>query len=78
MAKKKIALLMENIQLTTIDQEVSRRAIKDSRVHDFEDGMQYYSAVKSSCQVIVTENASDFYFSDIPVIGCEAFMLDHA
>ncbi|MGB7396122.1 MAG: PIN domain-containing protein [Pricia sp.] len=77
MAKKKIALLTKNIRLTTIDQEVSRKAITDKRVHDFEDGMQYYSALKSSCEIILTENASDFYFSEIPVVGCEEFILQY-
>jgi predicted nucleic acid-binding protein len=77
MAKKKIALLTENIGLTTIDHEVSRKAINDKRIHDFEDGMQYYSALKSSCEIIITENASDFYFSEIPVVGCEEFILNY-
>lgn len=77
MAKKKIALLIENITLSSIDHEVSKKAIQDKRVHDFEDGMQYYSALKSSCEVIITENASDFYFSEIPVVGCEDFILNY-
>jgi len=77
MAKKKIALLIENMTLTTIDHEVSKKAIKDKRVHDFEDGIQYYSALKSSCGIIITEEASDFYFSEIPVVGCEDFILNY-
>lgn len=76
-AKKKIALLIKNMKLTTIDQEVSKKAINDKRVHDFEDGMQYYSALKSSCGIIITEDASDFYFSEIPVVGCEDFILNY-
>jgi len=77
MAKKKIALLIENIRLTTIDQEVSKRAIQDKRIHDFEDELQYFSALKASCKIVITENASDFYFSEIPVVGCEDFILNH-
>ncbi|WP_373519639.1 type II toxin-antitoxin system VapC family toxin [Pricia sp.] len=77
MAKKKIALLIENMKLTTIDHEVSKKAVMDKRVHDFEDGMQYYSALKASCGIIITEDASDFYFSEIPVVGCEEFILKH-
>ncbi len=76
-AKKKIALLIENMRLTTIDHEVAKKAIKDKRVHDFEDGMQYYSALQSSCGIIITEDASDFYFSEIPVVGCEEFILNY-
>lgn len=76
-AKKKIALLTENVKLTTIDQEVAKTAINDQRVHDFEDGMQYYSALNASCGIIITEDAADFYFSEIPVVGCEEFILNH-
>jgi len=77
MAKKKIALLIENMTLTTMEHEVSKKAIMDKRVQDFEDGMQYCSALKASCEIIITENASDFYFSEIPVVGCEDFILNH-
>ncbi|MCL6101478.1 MAG: PIN domain-containing protein, partial [Bacteroidetes bacterium] len=51
------------------------QAIKNRRIHDFEDGMEYYSAIQHKCDCIVTENQKDFYFSAIEVIGCEEFLL---
>jgi len=77
LAKKKIRLLLDNIKLTTIDEKITMMAIENKQVHDFEDGMQYYSALDSSCDVLLTENASDFYFSKIKVLGCEEFILSY-
>ncbi len=76
LAKKKIEILYENIGVTTIDKEVTKKAMKNRKVHDFEDGLEYYSALKSKCDIIVTENQSDFYFSEIPVLGSEEFLFD--
>jgi len=76
LAKKKIEILCENIEITTIDDVITKRAIKNPKVHDFEDGMEYYSALNHKCDIIVTENQSDFYFSEIPILGSEEFLFD--
>ena len=76
LAKKKIEILYENIGVTTIDKEVTKKAMKNRKVHDFEDGLEYYSALNSKCDIIVTENQSDFYFSEIPVFGSEEFLFE--
>lgn len=36
-------------------------------VKDFEDALQYYSALSAQCDVIVTRNIKDFYFSELAV-----------
>ncbi len=75
MARTKIGLLCEEIGITSIDEKITKQAITNKMIHDFEDGMEYYSAIQHRCECIVTENQEDFYFSDIEVIGCEAFLL---
>jgi predicted nucleic acid-binding protein len=74
MAKNKIQSLLENISLTTIDDSVARQTANDPRINDFKDGLEYYSAIKESCNVIVTEDKDDFYFSDIEVLNCSDFL----
>ena len=74
MARKKIEMLLEHIGITSIDEKTTSQAIKNKLVHDFEDGMEYYSAIQHNCDCIITENQKDFYFSEIEVIGCEAFL----
>jgi predicted nucleic acid-binding protein len=74
MARKKIELLCRNMQITTIDEKITTKAISNPQVHDFEDGLEYYSALQENCNFIVTENIEDFYFSEIEVLSCEAFL----
>ena len=77
LAKSKIALLAENISLTTIDEAIVRKALKHKAIEDFEDGMEYYSAIDSGCKCIITEDADDFYFSNIEIISAEKFELKY-
>ena len=73
-AKQKIDLLCQHIGITLIDEKITRQAITNPKVHDFEDGMEYYSAINQKCDHIITENKEDFYFSEIKVLGCEEFL----
>lgn len=77
LAKKKIALLMEKLEITTVDDQCCRNAINEKRIEDLEDGFEYFSAIGSKCGFIVTYDKSDFHFSQIPVMEPERFLLDH-
>jgi len=74
LAKKKIELLCQNIHITSMDEKTTNQAIANPQVHDFEDGLEYYSALQENCNFIVTENPEDFYFSEIEVLSCEEFL----
>ncbi len=73
-AKAKIDVLMEHMVLALIDEGAARRALNDKRVEDLEDGFQYYAAVQTGCERIITYNKSDFYFSDISVMQPDEFI----
>lgn len=45
-----------------------------SKFSDFEDAVQYYSALKSKSDIIITRNAKDFSSSEIPVLSAEEFL----
>lgn len=77
MAKKKIQTFLENTNLTTIDDSVVRQTADNPRINDFEDGLEYYSAINESCEAIVTEDKDDFYFSEIEVLNCSEFLSRH-
>jgi len=74
MAREKIGMLLQQIGITAMDEKTTVQAIKNKLILDFEDGMEYYSAIQHNCDCIVTENQKDFYFSDIEVIGCESLL----
>lgn len=73
-AKQKIELLCKNLFITSLNEELTMKALTNSKVHDFEDGLEYYSALEAQCDFIVTENQEDFYFSEIEIVGCEDFI----
>ncbi len=74
LAKQKIKLLTQRINISTIDEEVVLQAAGDKAIHDFEDGVEYYAAKKSKCTCLVTEDVKDFYFSKIEVLTAEQFV----
>lgn len=74
LAKKKLEILISKIQITTVDKKVVLSAVKDKRVNDFEDGLEYYSAIAQGCEVIITEDLNDFYYSEIEVFDCKSFI----
>ena len=74
MAKRKIALLASRIAITKTDEITVKQTITNKKINDFEDGLEYYSALDAGCKVIITEDAGDFYFSEIEVIDCNGFL----
>jgi hypothetical protein len=74
-AKAKLELLCKHVNVTSISKEMVYRAFQNSQIIDFEDGLEYYSALEKRCECIVTENNEDFYFSTIEVIGCKDFLV---
>lgn len=72
-AKRKIELLAENLLITEMNKSIVMQAVKDNKVHDFEDGIEYFAAKACKCNLIVTEDIHDFYFSDIEVMNARQF-----
>lgn len=72
-AREKIGLLSEKLHVAAISETAVRKAARNSAIHDFEDGLEYYAALESKCDCIITEDVKDFYFSAIEVISGEGF-----
>ena len=34
-------------------------------IHDFEDGLEYYTALEKDCKSIITEDQNDLYFQKL-------------
>ena len=77
LAKKKIEILFNKLSITDIGKKEVLQSLQNKKVNDFEDGLEYYAAINSSCDVIITEEISDFYFSSIPVFNSKAFIEKH-
>ena len=60
--------------MSVMDDEVVEKAIH-SNFKDFEDAMQYFSALASNCNIIITRNEKDFKNAMIPVMNAESYLL---
>jgi predicted nucleic acid-binding protein len=76
-AKQKIKTLCEHLEIAEATSSSVRKAIQNPAVNDFEDGLEYYAAIESKCRCIVTEDTSDFYFSEIEVLNSHDFFLKY-
>lgn len=73
LARQKIELLCNNIHIAAATTTAVHRTLKNKKIHDFEDGLEYYVAIESKCSCILTEDADDFYFAEIEVVSSEQF-----
>lgn len=65
--------LSEQLNISPMTQESYDQAVT-LRAADFEDALQYYSALLVECEVIVTRNKKDFTFSKIAIFTPEEFL----
>jgi predicted nucleic acid-binding protein len=76
-AKKRIQILCEHINIAPLNKSAVLQSLQNPAINDFEDGLEYYAAVESSCDCIITEDVGDFYFSKIEVLRSEDFFQKH-
>jgi predicted nucleic acid-binding protein len=76
-ALEKIKLLSQKINISTVSEKEVVEAATNAKIDDFEDGLQYYSALNSNCELILTENVPDFHFSKIQVLDSEDFLVNY-
>ena len=72
--KNKIELLASKLSVTEVGKSEVMSSLKNVKVNDFEDGLEYYAALNSKCTAIITEDMSDFYFSEIEVFDSKNFL----
>jgi predicted nucleic acid-binding protein len=72
-AKNKIKIILEHIEIVENLRGAILKTLENKRVHDFEDGLEYYAAEQAGCDCILTENLKDFYFADLEVLDCKGF-----
>jgi predicted nucleic acid-binding protein len=62
-------------EVLSLDDKIIDLALNDNGFIDFEDAIQYYSALENSQDVIITRNLRDFKSSKIPVLTATEFLL---
>ena len=62
------------VQTLPFDDKIIDLALSDNKFKDFEDGLQYYSALENNVQIILTRNKKDFKSSALPVLTAKEFL----
>lgn len=65
------------VNVVSLDDKIIDLALNDLNFKDFEDGLQYYSAVENGQDMIITRDINDFKASRIPVMTPEEYLQVH-
>lgn len=57
-----------------LNDKIIELALSDNNFKDFEDGIQYYTALESNCKAILTRNVKDFKNSNLPVFRPKEYL----
>jgi len=73
-AKTKLRKFKVISKICDLDELIIEKGL-NSNFSDFEDSLQYFSALKSNCSIIITRNGKDFKESKIPVMTAEEYLM---
>lgn len=62
------------VDVLSLDDRIIELALSDVKFPDFEDGLQYYSAIENSVDVIITRNKKGFKKSKLPVLTTKEYL----
>lgn len=72
-AQEKLRKFRIICEISTLDGQIVEKGL-NCFFPDFEDALQYYSAIDSDCQFIITRNGKDFKKSVIPIMTAEEYL----
>lgn len=63
------------VKVLPLNDKIIDLALNDSNFKDFEDGLQYYTAIVNEQDVIITRDLKDFKASKIPVMTADEYLI---
>lgn len=72
-AKQAISSMLLYLNILDVNGHVIKISLESS-FSDFEDAVQYYTAINNKMDILVTRNISDYILDDIPVMLPEEFL----
>ena len=61
-------------EVAGVDETIIEKGL-NSTFTDFEDSLQYFCALKSECDALITRNQKDFKESTIPVFSADEYLM---
>jgi len=65
---RKLKLL---VGILSLDEKIISLSLNDNDFKDYEDALQYYSAIENDIEVIISRNLKDFQNSKLPVMTAD-------
>lgn len=62
------------VEILSLDNKITELALSDESFPDFEDGLQYYSAIENQIDLIITRNKKDFKNAKLPILTAKEFL----
>ncbi len=72
-AKDKLRKFRIISEICGLDELIIEKGL-NSKFSDFEDSLQYFSALKSECNILITRNGKDFKLSQVPIMTAEEYL----
>ena len=73
-AKEILRKLRLIVNILPLDDKIIGVALNDNSFNDFEDGLQYFTAIEDNQDFIITRNLRDFKVSKLPVMTARQFL----
>lgn len=70
---KKLRMFKILCEVCAVDEDTIEKGL-NSDFKDFEDAVQYYTAVQANCSIIITLNGKDYKNSALPVMIAEEYL----
>ena len=75
-SRKAISILRDIFSLVPLDAQIANQAI-DADIKDFEDAIQFFSAVRIGATVLITRNPKDFPNGEMGIQTPAEFLAAH-
>lgn len=62
------------VRVLSLNDKIMDLALNDDKFKDFEDGLQYYSAIENNQDMIITRDLKDFKESKLPVMTADEYL----
>ncbi len=62
------------VNILPLDDKIIGVALNDDSFNDFEDGLQYFTAIENNQDIVITRNLKDFKASKLPVMTARQFL----
>jgi len=73
-ARKKLRKLKSLVHPVAFDERILELTLEAS-FKDYEDSIQYYSALSCAADILLTRNKKDFKSSDLPVLNAKEYLI---